>query len=263
VTREAKKHGVTVAGSEIVGLVPQLALIHAAGAALQLERFDATQVLETRLDLVLAQASGMSSGESQTLAGFLDAVAAGTPTPGGGSVAALAGALAAALGAMVCRLGPPPDAAQKKDEGKTPHGKAPDLRTVEQRLIEVGHTLRALIKADADAYQAVLRAYRLPKTDPTRPDAIASSLATATRVPLETAALAAESAFLLRSVIPVIKPSAASDLKVGLIMALAAIEGGLENVMTNLKSQPNQKLTGETRERVLALQQSLVELKRL
>lgn len=263
VKREAEKKGVTVAGSEIVGLVPQLALIHAAGAALQLERFDATQVLETRLDLVLAREGPTSAGESPTLSGFLDAVASGTPTPGGGSVAALAGALAAALGAMVCRLGPPADAVQKKDESKTPSGKAPDLRAVEQRLVELGHTLRGLITADADAYQAVLQAYRLPKTDPARAGAIASSLATATRVPLETAALAAESAFLLRSVIPVIKPSAASDLKVGLIMALAAIEGGLENVMTNLKSQPNQNLTAEIRERVLALQQSLVELKRL
>jgi glutamate formiminotransferase/glutamate formiminotransferase/formiminotetrahydrofolate cyclodeaminase len=269
VMREAEKAGVAVAGSEIVGLVPQAALIRTAEAVLKLERFDATQVLETRLDLVLAREGGAGSGESAaSLAGFLDAVAAGTPTPGGGSVAALAGALAAALGVMVCRLGPPADVAQKKDDkkpssDKAQTGKRPDLRVVEQSLVQLGSKLRDLVQADADAYQAVLKAYRLPKADPARPEAIASSLAIATSVPLETAALASEAASLLRSVIPVVKPSVASDLKVGLIMALAAIEGGLENVMTNLKAQPNQKLIGEVRGRVEALQESLVELKRL
>ncbi|HEV8539712.1 MAG TPA: glutamate formimidoyltransferase [Nitrospiraceae bacterium] len=270
VRREAEKQGVTVAGSEIVGLVPQLALLHTAEAALKLERFDPTQVLETRLDLVLAREAGTGSGGETSLSGFLDAVSAGTPTPGGGSVAALAGALAAALGVMVCRIGPPADSAHKKDEKKasrskpeTKSGNVADLRTVERSLIDLGQKLRGLVQADADSYEAVLRAYRLPKGNPARPEAITSSLATATRIPLETAILASEAAFLLRSLIPVVKPAVASDLKVGLIMALAAIEGGLENVATNLKSQPNQKLTDEIRGRVTALQQSLVELKRL
>lgn len=270
VMHEADKQGTAVADSEIVGLVPQRALVQAAGASLKLGRFDPTQVLETRLDMALTREAGTGSDEASSLSGFLDAVSAGTPTPGGGSVAALAGALAAALGVMVCRIGPPAAPAHRRDEKKTSStkseaegGKAPGLRTVEQRLVELGHELRRLIQADADSYEAVLRAYRLPKTNPARPDAIASSLATATRVPLETAVLASEAAFLLRSLIPVVKPSVASDLKVGLTMALAAIEGGLENVVTNLKSQPNQKLMDEIRGRVQALQRSLVELKRL
>jgi glutamate formiminotransferase/formiminotetrahydrofolate cyclodeaminase len=269
VRREADKQGTTVVGSEIVGLVPQRALIQTAEASLKLERFDPTQVLETRLDMILARDGEPGSGDTSSLFGFLDAVAAGTPTPGGGSVAALAGALAAALGVMVCRLGPPAAQVRKKEKkipsakSKTGTGKDPDLTTVEPRLAELGQRLRNLIQADAEAYQMVLLAYRLPKTDPARPEAIASGLAAATRVPLETSVLACEAAFLLRSLIPLVKPSVASDLKVGLIMALAAIESGLENVMTNLKSQANQKFIDEIRGRVQTLQRSLVELKRL
>jgi formiminotetrahydrofolate cyclodeaminase len=235
---------------------------------LKLERFDPTQVLETRLDMMLAGDAVTGSGEGASLSGFLDAVSAGTATPGGGSVAALAGSLAAALGVMVCRIGPPSPEHQKDGKGSNEPSnaeakKTSDLQSVESHLTELGEKLRTLIQADSDAYQGVMQAYRLPKTDPARADAISSALMTATRVPLETAALACETAFLLRSLMPIVKPAVASDLKVGLIMALAAIEGGLENVIINLKSQSNQKLNEEIRGRVKALQQSLVELKRL
>jgi formiminotetrahydrofolate cyclodeaminase len=55
----------------------------------------------------------------------------------------------------------------------------------------------------------------------------------------------------------------ASDLKVGLLLALAAIEGALENVKTNLKSQKNQPLNKDLAIRIQAITQSLVELKGL
>ena len=82
-------------------------------------------------------------------------------------------------------------------------------------------------------------------------------------MPLETADLACETASLLRGLLSQTKPTVASDLKVGLLMALAAIEGGLENVMTNLKAQGNQGFLNEIAPRVQAIQQRLVELKKL
>jgi len=109
----------------------------------------------------------------------------------------------------------------------------------------------------------VVRAYRLPKTDPGRPEAISTSLRIATEVPLETAALATEAASLLRALLPQTKPAVASDLKVGLLLALAAIEGALENVKTNLKSKKNQSLDKDLAIRIQAITQSLVELKGL
>ncbi|MBM4122758.1 MAG: cyclodeaminase/cyclohydrolase family protein, partial [Nitrospira sp.] len=68
---------------------------------------------------------------------------------------------------------------------------------------------------------------------------------------------------LLRSVITQTKPSVSADLKVGLFMARAAIQGGLENVEENLKSQKNQEFIPETTKKVQGIKESLEELKGL
>src|SRR5207247_7182845 len=128
------------------------------------------------------------------------------------------------VGVMACRLaGPAGQAAVACDD-----------RSAQRLLTAPREKLQGLIQADADAYASVVRVYRLPKTDPARPEAISTSLRIATEVPLETAALATEVASLLRALLPQTRPAVASDLKVGLLLALAAIEGALENVKTNL-----------------------------
>src|SRR5919201_4235134 len=82
VKMEAAASGIATTWSEIVGLVPERALLDAAARYLQLDRFTPEQVLERKLRE--ASQGGVS------LSGFVAAVAAPTPTPGGGSVAALA-----------------------------------------------------------------------------------------------------------------------------------------------------------------------------
>src|SRR5207253_5324834 len=121
--------GVVVAGSEVIGLVPQAALIQAAGHSLALEQFDSTQVLEARLETRLFDESARLAPsciqepvDLQPLEDFLDAVASATPIPAGGTAAALVGALAASLGIMGARL--------SRQEG------------VEHRLSELGRRLR-------------------------------------------------------------------------------------------------------------------------
>lgn len=49
IRREAARYGVPVVGTELIGLVPQQALIDVAAWYLQLEEFDSDQVLENRL----------------------------------------------------------------------------------------------------------------------------------------------------------------------------------------------------------------------
>ena len=266
VRREAEQRGTEICGSEVIGLVPQRALIQGAEFFLKLERFDPTQVLETRLELVLAREAktrGDRTIAQPSISDFLVDVAAGTPTPGGGSVAALAGALAAALGVMACKIGPPADRTKPRSAQAKVPGETSDLQATERRLQELSERLRGLIQADADAYAGVVRAYRLPKTDPSRPSAIATSLRSASEVPLETATLASETASLLRTLLAQTKPTVAPDLKVGLLMARAAIEGGLENVYANLKSQTNQSVVKDLAQRAKAVEQRLVELKSL
>jgi glutamate formiminotransferase/formiminotetrahydrofolate cyclodeaminase len=90
VRQEAERHGVGIHHAELVGLIPQAALIDAAQWSLQLDQFHPEQVLESRL--YAARGSGASARQ-----GFLDELADGTPTPGGGSAAAYAAAMAASL----------------------------------------------------------------------------------------------------------------------------------------------------------------------
>jgi glutamate formiminotransferase/glutamate formiminotransferase/formiminotetrahydrofolate cyclodeaminase len=260
VSREAEQRGVRVLGSEIIGLVPQVALVKAAEGLLKVERFNPTQVLETRLDMALSQATPPASRLASE--DFVQAVAAGTPTPGGGSVAALAGALAAALGVMACRISrPTASGGSTEAEGKTQAAEL--LAREERRLSELSEQLRRLIETDAEAFQGVLQAYRLPKTDPVRAEAIAKSLEAATGVPLETASLAGEAATILRRLASKTKPAVASDLAVGLSMALAAMEGGIANVETNVQAQKNQRLKQLALDRLSVIKRNLEELRRL
>src|ERR1035441_2559198 len=96
VRREAERYGVPVVGSEIVGLIPRKAIELAAEYFLRAENFSPQLVLENRIADAVAVRGGLPE--------FLDALAAGTATPGGGSAAAAAAAMGAALGAMVSRL---------------------------------------------------------------------------------------------------------------------------------------------------------------
>jgi glutamate formiminotransferase/formiminotetrahydrofolate cyclodeaminase len=253
---EAARQGVQIAGSEVIGLVPQRALLQAAEFFLKLEGFDHSQVLETRLELALAQQTqgrGRSFSPTQAVMDpFIEAVSAATPTPGGGSVAAMAGVLASSLGIMACRIGL---------TGSS--GDRASLQTAETHLLALRERLQALVEADAKSYETVLQAYRLPKTDPIRPEKISEGLQVATEVPLETAALACEVATLLNAILHQTKASVSPDLRVGLFMAAAAMEGAILNVEENLKTQNNHELISIFRGKVDALKERLVELKRL
>jgi glutamate formiminotransferase/formiminotetrahydrofolate cyclodeaminase len=92
VKREAARYGVTIKESEIVGLVPEKALIDTAIYYLQLDRFNENQILEFKLH---------GKGSKQSIMDFLHVLALARPTPGGGSVAALEAALGTALLSMV------------------------------------------------------------------------------------------------------------------------------------------------------------------
>jgi glutamate formiminotransferase / formiminotetrahydrofolate cyclodeaminase len=247
VTREASAAGVKVAGSEIVGLIPRAALEDAAVHYLKLENFQPGLILENRLETVLGQPAGLQTAAASelqsapggegpaTLAsmvqGFVDAVAAETPAPGGGSVSALAGALGAALGIMVCRL-------TLKKKSFAEHYDA--LQDALPRLEHLRVRLMEAVDRDAESYNGVLRAMRLPKgteaEQTERREAMESANKSATVVPLETAQMTADVRSIIESLQPITMPLAASDLKVALGMAAAGQAGALENVRTNLES---------------------------
>jgi len=223
VKMRAEAEGATVTWSEIVGLVPERALLDTAASHLQLTKFTPAQVLERK---VREAASG---GES--LSGFVAGVASSNPVPGGGSVAAHAGALAAALAQMVAGL----TIGKKKYvavEG--------EMKEAALNAAALGNQLSALVQRDADAYAQVSEAYKLPKEPAAaaarRSEAVTSALLKAAEIPLETARAAVRVAELAALVAEKGNSNAVTDAGVAALLAQAAAKGAAYNVRVNVQA---------------------------
>jgi glutamate formiminotransferase/formiminotetrahydrofolate cyclodeaminase len=239
---EARRWGTYVTGCEVVGLVPQAALLDAAEHSLRLENFRRDQVLEIRMQHPPA-------GEGVTLRGFLDEVASGTPTPGGGTVAALAGALGASLIQMVANL----------TIGKKKYAASEaEMREAKAEAERLGAALRGLMRRDSQAFERVLASFRLPQATPeetaAREAAILEATWTATKVPLETAETCVEVASWAARAVKAGNPNAASDGATAASLARAACDAALCNVEINLRNLPDgaDKNAVEARSRELA-----------
>jgi formiminotetrahydrofolate cyclodeaminase len=162
---------------------------------------------------------------------FAELVAAATPTPGGGSVAAYSGVLAGSLGQMVCNL----------TLGKTKFAAVENrVREIKAELERLTNRLRHLIAQDAASFEAVLAAYRLPKeTDEQKAERkhrIEIATGGAVGVPLETARTALSLLKLLAELAKIGNPNAFSDLAVGSRLAETSVKGAYYNIGINLKS---------------------------
>jgi glutamate formiminotransferase/formiminotetrahydrofolate cyclodeaminase len=223
---EAARYGAAISGCEVVGLVPEYALLDAAEHALQLENFRRDQVLELRL-------RHPPLSEAVTVAGWFDAVAAGTPTPGGGSVAAFVGALASCLAVMVANL----------TLGKKKYAASEaEMRAVKTEAEGLRRELLALARADNQAFDAVLAAGRLPHTSAAeiaaREAASAAAMLEAARVPLRTAEACLRVVEFAGRAAKSGNRNAVTDAGVAGLLAHAAGRGALLNVQINLKSLP-------------------------
>lgn len=223
VKMEAAAEGVSPTWSEIVGLVPERGLFDTAARHLQLRGFSPQLVLERKVR------DAVSGGES--LSGFVAAVAANTPAPGGGSVSAHVGALSAALAQMVAGL----TIGRKKYAAVEP-----DMREMALQAAALGNELSALVTRDGDAYGVVMDAYKLPKeTDEQRAArtmAIDDALVGAAQVPLDTARACAAVAALAELAAVKGNSNAASDAGVAALLAQAACRGAVYNVRINVAS---------------------------
>ncbi|HDL02564.1 MAG: glutamate formimidoyltransferase [Candidatus Zixiibacteriota bacterium] len=219
---EAARYGVSVLSSEIIGLIPQQALLDVADFYLQLENFSSAQVLEEKL----RQMGGTSQASTSD---FYNEVAAKTATPGGGSVAAAAGTMGAALASMVCRL----TIGKKKYKDV-----ADELNEVLDKSEKIREQMKEMIVKDGEAFELVMSARKMPKdTDDEiakRNEAIFEATKGAARTPLETAGLALKVMELARVVAEKGNVNSVSDAGVAALMAKAAIEGAIYNVKINI-----------------------------
>jgi glutamate formiminotransferase/formiminotetrahydrofolate cyclodeaminase len=226
----AEKRGVGVQYSEIVGLMPERALIGAAESLLRLSNAG-EHILETKIRAVMPAAIPSAGGGrgggggGPSLDGWIDELAGGAPTPGGGSAAALAGTLAAALVAMVARL----------TVGKKAYAAvAAQAREIVAEAEQLRGELRLLVDEDAAAYEGVSRAYKIPKADAGRAQAIDDALLAAARPPAEVVKRGRRLLALAQTIEQIGNQNAVSDARVAGMLARTAIDGATENVNANL-----------------------------
>jgi glutamate formiminotransferase / formiminotetrahydrofolate cyclodeaminase len=226
VRREAARFGVQVEESEVVGLIPEDALLDAAEYYLQLNRFDRAQILERKIGGGPASPAAPIGFADQSLRAFSEKLAARTPTPGGGSAAAAAAAMGAALGQMVVAYSSPAD------------GSDPELAETARFLDTERRALLEGIDEDSASFEAVRTARRYRKEHPDDPAAAeswAKALRRSAEVPLSTAQRARGVAERLERVRGKVKPTIASDLTTALLLLRAGADGALANVQINLE----------------------------
>ena len=144
----------------------------------------------------------MTALAEQRLADLLDAVAAPTPAPGGGSSAGIVCALGAALVEMAAGIGQATDDADR-------------ARALRTRALE-------LAERELTSYAPVLEARRLPADDPARESRIAAALEEASAVPREIQAVAAEVVELAERVRAGVSAAVRADAQTGRLLAEAA-----------------------------------------
>lgn len=165
--------------------------------------------------------------KNSTIAAFLDAAAAKSPTPGGGSVAALAGALAASMGEMCVNY-----SIGKK--GLEAH--QADFAASLRDLSHARAMLLQLMVEDQAAYEAMTAARKLPADDPQRQGKLDAATLACIRVP---ESIAAVGVAILQQCDRLAETSnlyLLSDLAVCADLAMAAVRCGVNNVRANISS---------------------------
>ena len=254
VRKQARKRGVRVTGSEIVGLVPKASLLSAGRYYLK-KQHRSTSIPENNILNIAIQSLGLSdinffnkdkkiieniiSKDNESLnkysvSEFMDILSEGTPTPGGGSVSALAGSLSMALTSMVSNL-----SFQKKglENNKSQYTLIGDLcQQYKKRMLE-------LIELDALAYDEVINAFRLPKKNEKdikiRKKAINVATIHAANIPLNILELSINWLNQINKMVSISNPNSISDLGVANYMAFSASQGAYMNVLINANDFEN------------------------
>jgi formiminotetrahydrofolate cyclodeaminase len=171
---------------------------------------------------------------------FLDDLASGAPTPGGGSAAAIMGAMGAALLSMVCNV-----TLGKKGQEAV----AAEMQSVRDESEKLRTRLTAMVAEDVAAFDGLMAAYRLPKTseeDKARRGAsIQSSLRAATETPLDCARACAKVIALSRRAGEKGYSGVISDAGAGVLAAHAALRSAALNVYINAPALTDRAFAAE------------------
>ena len=192
--------------------------------------------------------------DTQPVGAFLDALASGAPTPGGGSVAAMSGAMAAGLVSMVCAF-----TVGKKQFAEIEQ----EVRRVHERAEQLRRELQQLAEQDIEVFGRLSAAYKLPRTteadSATRQAAIQQVTRHAAEVPLRTAQAAAQLLPLCTTLASHVGRLIVSDVGVAAVLARATVQSAILNVEINLAGREDQRYVREIRAQIEDLSVGLSE----
>ena len=274
--RLATERGLVVTGSEIVGLMPYAALLgagrhylRAQGRTAGLPTLDVLRAGVHSLGLADVQPFDLEKKllglpevasralVSMTVRDLADEVSRDTPAPGGGSIAALAGALGASLVAMVANLthgkaSPPSDAGSPPDPSNAADARDARLSDLAERAQEQKERLLSAVDDDTNAFNDFMAARRLPNASvaekAARKAAMQAGLKLAIDVPWRAARAAFKTLRLAEAALAEGNPASASDAAVGAQMAFSGLRGAVWNVLINLKDIEDAAYVAQMRE---------------
>ena len=194
---------------------------------------------------------------TQALQEILNEISSAAPAPGGGSVAAIAGANGAALLAMVCRL----TIGKKKYEAV-----AGEMEKALTQADLLQNRLASLVETDTKAFEQVMAAMKLPKETPEqiekRRTEIQKATHYATQVPLETMRACMEGMELAQPVVQMGNTNALSDGGVAVLMLEAGMQGANLNVMINLQGIEDEEFKASCIKETSAILEKAAERKK-
>jgi glutamate formiminotransferase / formiminotetrahydrofolate cyclodeaminase len=257
----AMERGLVVTGSEIVGMVPYPALLETGKFYLRQQHrsigVPVKDILNTAVQsLGLNDVSSFKIEErvlglpknldtalvELKLTDFIDEVSRESPAPGGGSIAALAGALGASLSSMVSNLTANKRGSDAVDE---------ILNDAAEECQQIKEALVNAIDEDTNAFNSYMNARRLPNKTAeekrAREEAMQAGLKQAVMVPLNTAKQSYRVIEIAEVVAKNGNPNSITDVGVGAQSAYTGVLGGIYNVLINLKDIKDEKFNAEMR----------------
>jgi glutamate formiminotransferase/formiminotetrahydrofolate cyclodeaminase len=269
--KSADDRGVRVTGSELVGLIPLQAMLDAGKYFLEKQGSSAGVSNQELIDCAIRSLGLNELGEfdpskkiieyllknpkdtrlvDMSVTGFANETASDSPAPGGGSIAALAGALGASLGTMVANL----SAGKRGWEDRVA-----EFSVWAEKGQQLKDRLLFLVDEDTRAFDAIMQAFGLPKDTPEqvaeRKAAIQEASKYATLTPYYTMQAAYDCVELLQEMAEKGNPNSLSDVGVGALCIKTAVRGAWLNVITNASGLSDKAWAADIVEKARAIWQ--------
>ncbi|MGC8866835.1 MAG: glutamate formimidoyltransferase [Elusimicrobiales bacterium] len=229
IKKETEPKGIKITDTELIGLTTTKPLVDYAVSELKVSNFSfENQILENKIMKFLVDWKVSSMA-------LIEALSNTEPTPGGGAAAAICGAMGVALIEMAFGI------TLKSKKTAEEHKKIISEKIL--YLKDMRKKIESKIIEDCISFDNVMKAFKIPKDEPTRKEKIQQALIYAADVPLSTAVLCSQVIEGVRDLKEAVKQDVISDYRSGIYILSAAVKSAVENVYINVKSIENTEIS--------------------